>query len=81
MKMMDGWRPQPRLRQKRPVDLERTDWELFSRLSLGDVWPDAGLIGVYKYMRHSTKCKIPSSWQCAFDDLDAELEKANAVQP
>ena len=72
---MTSWQVQPRLRQKQHVDVNLSDRELFQRLALGDVWMDAGLIDVYKYLRASRKTVIPDTWASAFQDLDTQIEK------
>lgn len=56
--------------------LELSDRELFARVPLGDLWPDADLVSVYKYLRDSKKTAVPSSWQTVFDELDVELKVA-----
>lgn len=70
---MKSWRPQPHLRQKKEINLSLSDKELFCRLPLGDLWQDADLVSVYKYLRNSEKTAVPSSWQEVFDELDSEL--------
>lgn len=52
---MTSWQAQPRLRQKRPVDTNLSDKELFESLPLGDVWRDANLADCYRYLRLSKK--------------------------
>lgn len=59
------------LRQKRSVDPRSTDVRVFSELALGDTWPDANLIPVYKYLRHSVS--VPDTWCQTIADLDSEL--------
>ena len=71
--IMKSWRPQPHLRQKREINLDLSDKELFCRLPLGDLWQDADLVAVYKYLRNSEQTAVPSSWQEVFDELDLEL--------
>lgn len=72
---MDGWRPQPTLRQKRPIDPKLTDAEIFRGLPTGDLWQDADLVACYRYLRSNKKILIPSSWESALDEFDAELAK------
>ena len=74
---MDTWRPQPRLRQKLKIDLDKSDKELFQELALGDVWSDADLAGAYKYFRGSNRSRVPNSWQPVFEEFDAELAKVS----
>lgn len=78
-KIVKSWRPQPRLRQKREVNLELSDRELFARVPLGDLWQDADLVSVYKYLRDSKKTAVPNSWQTVFDELDVELKVAWSI--
>ena len=42
----------------------------FKALPLGDIWRDAELPEVYHYLRHSTKPKIPASWEVAMEAFD-----------
>ena len=72
---LSKWMPQPRLRQKMGIDLSLSDKELFQALPLGDVWEDAKLIEVYRYMRLYKKASIPQSWLPALEELDAELNR------
>ena len=76
-KLMNKWKVQPRLRQKREVNLDLSDREIFTSLPLGDVWGDADLVGDYKYFRNSNKSKIPNSWYKVFQDLDEEIQQAS----
>lgn len=75
--MMSEWRPQPRLRQKKPVDLTQSDKELFCGLPLGDKWADANLVDAYMYLRSSERCHIPDTWKHVFEELDLELASPN----
>lgn len=75
--IMKTWQPQPHLRQKRKVDLNLSDRELFCSLPLNDLWSDADLVGAYRYLQSSKKSKIPLTWQPVFDELDAELAKVS----
>ena len=47
----------------------------FKALPLGDIWRDAELPEVYHYLRHSTKPRIPASWEVAMEAFDMELEE------
>ena len=76
-KLMNKWKVQPRLRQKREVNLDLSDREIFTSLPLGDVWGDADLVGAYKYFRNANKSKIPNSWYKVFQDLDEEIQQAS----
>lgn len=64
-------RVRPTLRQKVPLDPRATDVELFTQLELGDVWDDADLISVYRYLRRSAP--VPNTWEDAMYKFDAEL--------
>lgn len=77
---MQRWRPEPRLRQKKEVNLNLSDKEIFQSMPLGDVWQDANLIEVYRYLRKFKKNVVPQSWESVFDDLNAELEKLYPIQ-
>lgn len=72
---MEGWRAQPTLRQKQPINLALTDLELFEQLPLSDVWDDARLVEVYQYLRQSDKLMIPHMWEPVMDKLDSEINK------
>ena len=71
---MQSWQAQPHLRQKKAIDVNLSDRELFNSVELGDTWEDAKLPDVYRYLRKSAKCKIPDSWLSVFQELDAQLE-------
>lgn len=79
--IMGGWRPQPRLRQKRPVNLDLTDKELFQSMELGDLWEDACLVETYRYLRFHKKSLVPLEWQPVLEELDAELDNLYPAQP
>lgn len=72
---MTSWQAQPRLRQKREVNTNLSDKELFSSLPIGDLWPDAKLVEAYRYIRQSPKTTVPDTWHSVFEELDAELDK------
>ena len=72
---MGHWKPQPRLRQKELIDLSLSDKEVFQSLPLGDLWEDARLVEVYRYMRKYKCYKVPVCWQHVLEDLDAELDR------
>ena len=72
--IMGSWQVQPRLRQKRPVNVNLSDRELFNALPLGDTWADAQLIDVYKYLRKSKKTMVPNTWVPVFEKLDSQIE-------
>ena len=72
--IMAGWQAQPHLRQKRPVDVNMSDREIFASLPIGDTWPDAELLSVYQYLRKSTKTHVPESWHEVFTQLDSQLQ-------
>ena len=73
--IMTSWQAQPKLRQKRPVDVNLSDREMFNSLPLGDVWADAQLIDVYKYLRKSKNTMVPNTWVPLFEELDRQIEK------
>ena len=77
---MDTWKPQPHLRQKREVDLNLSDKEIFEGMSLGDIWGDAKLIDAYKYIRAYKPSTVPDSWQTVLDQLDKDLDAALATE-
>lgn len=72
---LDGWRPQPSLRQKKALNPRDTDVQIFASLSLGDVWSDAELIECYHYLRKGST-SIPPSWEGAFRAFDKELARS-----
>ena len=73
---MKTWKPQPHLRQKRFVDCNLSDRELFGSLELGnDLWDDAKLVDCYRYIRMYKLATVPDSWQSVFDDFDRELDR------
>ena len=69
---MKSHRPRPTMRQKVEIDASKTDHQIFTRLTLGDVWPDAELFKVYSYLRRGSS-KIPDSWESTINELDVEL--------
>lgn len=68
------WRPQPTLRQKKVLDLSKTDRELFSEMELGDKWADAQLPELYWYLRTLKTLKVPPSWEAEFEKIDEALK-------
>ena len=72
--IMTSWQAEPHLRQKQPVNVNMSDREIFSSLPLGDTWPDAELVQVYKYLRQSDKTHVPESWHDVFTQLDSQLD-------
>lgn len=76
--IMTSWQAQPHLRQKKPVDTSLSDRELFCSMALGDLWPDAKLVEVYRYIRQSRKTHVPPSWVTVFEELDVELDKVQS---
>ena len=72
-KIMDSWRPQPRLRQKLEVNLDLSDREIFDQMKVGDLWHDADLVGAYRYFRLTNKSRVPNTWQKSLEQLDSEL--------
>ena len=75
--VMTEWRAQPTLRQKRAVPAGSTDLELFQSLSLGDVWGDAALPEVYRYLRANPNLTIPDSWHVAIKEFEDSLAIAH----
>ena len=69
---MKWHRPLPTMRHKVKLDPKETDLEIFSRMPLQDVWPDAQLFQVYQYLRNGIP-KIPTGWEETISQLDAEL--------
>lgn len=74
---MKGWQPQPTLRQKREINMDLSGRELFVQLPLSDMWGDAKLVEVYRYLRQNTRLKIPNGWDTVIEDFDRELDRAN----
>ena len=78
---MQSWRPEPHLRQKKKeVNLNLSDKEIFQSMPLGDVWEDANLIEVYRYLRTFKKHVVPQSWESVFEEFDAELNRLYPIQ-
>ena len=73
-RVMSTWKPQPKLRQKREIDCSLTDLELFNQMSLDDLWIDAELVDVYRYLRRYKPHTVPPSWETTMEKLDAQLE-------
>lgn len=73
---MQTWRPQPTLRQKKEIPFGATDVDIFRSMPLGDVWLDAQLPEVYRYLRSNQKLIVPDSWEVALGEFDAALEAA-----
>ena len=59
------------MRQKVSLDPKSTDVQIFQNLDLNDVWADADLVSVYKYLRGGVS--VPDTWHEAMAQLDAEL--------
>ena len=72
MEAMKWHRPQPTMRHKVKVNPRATDLELFQNLPLHDVWEDAQLVMVYRYLRNG-HVKIPKTWESTICELDADL--------
>ena len=66
------------MRFKYKVDRKLTDRELFQQMPLGDVWVDAKMHLVWKYIYSSKYVTIPSSWENAMRQFDSELTAAVA---
>ena len=64
-------RPSATMRQKVSLDPKSTDVQIFQNLDLRDVWADADLVSVYKYLRQGVS--VPDTWHEAMAQLDAEL--------
>lgn len=73
---MSNWVAQPTMRQKREVDPSLTDVQLFRQLELGDLWQDASMVECYQYLRGMKRIQIPSCWDCALSEFDAQLANA-----
>ena len=64
------------MRFKMKIDRKLTDRELFEKMPLGDVWVDAKMHLVWKYIYSSKYVTIPSSWESAMRQFDSELTAA-----
>lgn len=73
---MKGWHPQPTLRQKRAVPADSTDVDVFRSMSVGDLWVDADLPKVYRYLRQNKSLVIPDTWHEAIREFDMALDAA-----
>ena len=63
----------PDMRHKLPVDMTKSDKDLWSQLPLSDIWLDAGLHNVWSYLLANKNLQIPDSWQDAIYTFDREL--------
>ena len=63
------------LRHRTTVDVTLTDRQLFDRLTIGDVWLDAGLHYVWAYLYSCPSVQIPPSWVPSMRSFDEELRK------
>ena len=70
---MGSWHPQPTLRQKKEVPERSSDLDLFNSMRVDDVWADAQLLDVYRYLRSNKNLKMPDSWHDAMLGFDQEL--------
>ena len=43
--------------------MEKPLHQLFAEMPWGDLWPDAKLVEVVRYLRGSTKLAIPAGWR------------------
>ena len=71
--IMGSWHPQPTLRQKKEVPQRSSDLDLFRSMRVDDLWSDAQLVDVYRYLRTNKHLKLPDSWHDAMRDFDHEL--------
>jgi len=67
------------MRFKMKIDRKLTDRELFEKMPLGDVWVDAKMHLVWKYIYSSKYVTIPSSWESAMRQFDSELTAAVTI--
>ena len=70
---MDASKPRLCMRQKIHVSGGETDQDLFRKLPLADVWPDAELVQVWAYLYANKKLRIPSSWESTMATFHTEL--------
>lgn len=64
---------QPPLRQKLKINPRKSDREIFHEMELGDIWLDAGLHMVWKYVFNNKHIRIPDSWADTMAQFDKEL--------
>ena len=50
------------LRHKWPVDLSKSDKDLWSEMPIGDIWLDGEVHKVWFYLMTNKHLKIPDSW-------------------
>ena len=74
--------PEPVLRQKRYVAPGQTDISIFSSLVVkdyDDLWPDADLWGVYKYLKNNKRLRLSAEWSCALEDFETEVDAVSRL--
>lgn len=62
------------VRHKFPVNLKKTDRELFDQLPVGDCWIDARMPEVWSYIFNSKYVCIPETWKTTMDKFNFELQ-------
>lgn len=72
-------KPSPQLRGKATLDPLATDRELFDSTPLGDLWWDASLPFVWKYLYANSHVRIPTSWEASMKQLDAEIRAVSRL--
>ena len=63
------------MRYKKSFDTRLNDKDLFLGMEVGDIWVDAGMHMVWKYIYKSSKISIPDSWQFAMKQFDDEISR------
>ena len=65
--------PPADLRYKNPLDLQKSDKDLWLEMPMGDPWIDAGLHHIWFYLICNKHLKIPDSWYDAIMKFNNEL--------
>ncbi len=68
--------PMACLRQKLDLGPFQSELALFSKLELGDTWPDAKLADCYMYLWKSKKLSVPKEWKDTMKMFTEELKSA-----
>lgn len=68
-------KPRVDLRQKRWLDPRSTDLQIFRGLDDDDPWVDAQIPGLFLYLFHNPKLRIPDGWEATMESMKNEMEQ------
>ena len=71
--------PEACLRQKSLI-FGPSELEVFRKLPLGDLWPDAGAVQCFEYLWHSKHLTIPSEWKQCMMEFVREVRAASRLE-